>query len=88
MLERIYQQAFLKDVERAKKRGKNLQKLKTVIDMLLEQKQLPFKYKNHKLKGIFIDCWECHIEPNWLLIYKKTLLAIILVRNGTHADLF
>ena len=56
--------------------------------MLLEQKQLPFKYKNHKLKGIFIDCWECHIEPNWLLIYKKTLLAIILVRNGTHADLF
>jgi mRNA interferase YafQ len=88
MLERIYQQAFLKDVERAKKRGKNLQKLKTIIDMLLEQKQLPFKYKNHKLKGIFTDCWECHIEPNWLLIYKKTLSAITLVRNGTHADLF
>jgi mRNA interferase YafQ len=49
---------------------------------------LPIKNRNHKLKGNFKDYWECHIEPDWLLIYKLTSTEVILARTGTHADLF
>ena len=88
MLERIYQNTFLKDAERSKKRGKDMGKLKLVIELLLAQKSLPPKYKNHKLKGDFEGCWECHIQPDWLLVYRKTAEAIILIRTGSHSDLF
>ena len=88
MLTPIYQKRFEKDIKKVKKRGLNIQKLKSVIVKLLEEEPLPTKNRNHKLKGEFKDYWECHIEPDWLLIYKKTTVAIILVRTGTHADLF
>ena len=88
MLTPIYQKQFDKDVKKAKKRGNNMNKLKTIILKLLEEKPLPAKNRNHKLKGEFKDYWECHIEPDWLLIYKKIPKAIIFVRIGTHADLF
>lgn len=88
MLNRIYQKKFVKDVERVKKRGKDLAKLKIVINLLLEEKSLPEKYKNHKLQGQYKGCLECHIEPDWLLIYIKTTTDIILARTGTHSDLF
>lgn len=88
MLVPIYQKQFEKDVKKAKKRGKDIDKLKFVILKLLEGKTLSIKNRNHKLKGALEGYWECHIEPDWLLIYKKTLEAIIFVRTGTHADLF
>ena len=88
MLVPIYQKRFEKDVRQAKKRGNNMRKLKSIILQLLEEKPLPVKSRNHKLKGEFEGYWECHIEPDWLLIYKKTSEAIILVRTGSHSDLF
>lgn len=88
MLARVYQQSFLRDTNKVEKRSKDMNKLRNVMTMLLEQKPLPPKYRNHKLKGEFDDCWECHIESDWLLIYKKTPSVIIFVRTGTHSDLF
>ena len=88
MLTPVYQKRFEKDIRKAKKRGKNMPKLKSIILSLLKEEPLPAKNRNHKLKGEFEGYWECHIEPDWLLIYKKTSEAIILVRTGTHSDLF
>ncbi len=88
MLRPVYHRIFQKELEKAKKRGKDLEKLKTVIKLLLEEKPLPIRNRNHRLKGDFKDCWECHIEPDWLLIYQKTATEILLLRIGTHSDLF
>lgn len=88
MLFPIYQKQFEKDIKKIKKRGKETEKLKFIIRKLIAKKTLPVKNRNHPLKGEFKDYWECHIEPNWLLIYKKTSTEIIFVRTGSHADLF
>lgn len=88
MLTPVYQKQFGKDINMAKKRGKDLEKLKMIIKLLLNEQPLSTNNRNHKLKGEFSDYWECHIEPDWLLIYKKTATNIILVRIGSHADLF
>lgn len=88
MLNPIYLSRFEKKLKKVLKRGKDKEKLKTVIKLLLTDTPLPAKYKNHKLKGEYADHWECHIEPDWLLVYQKTATEIILVNTGTHADLF
>jgi mRNA interferase YafQ len=88
MLVPIYEKRFAKEVQKAQKRGKDMQKLKNIMEMLLGEKVLPIKNRNHKLKGNFVDCWECHIESDWLLIYKLTATEVIFARTGTHADLF
>ena len=71
-----------------KKRGKDLSKLKIILNILSEKNQLSERYRNHKLVGNYRDYWELHIEPNWLLIYKKTKTILILERTGSHSDLF
>ncbi|KKN08028.1 hypothetical protein LCGC14_1060940 [marine sediment metagenome] len=58
---------------------KKLEKLAHIINELQHNRALPPKNKNHKLKGNYVDCWECHIEPDWLLIYKLTPEELILV---------
>ena len=88
MLEPIYQRQFKKDILSFQKRGKDVNKLKVIIGFLLEETPLPLKNHNHKLKGEFKNCWECNVEPDWLLIYKKTKTEIILIRTGAHAELF
>jgi mRNA interferase YafQ len=88
MLTPDYRRIFTKELEKAKKRGKDIEKLKHIIELLLKEKPLPAKNRNHKLKGEFEGCWECHIEPDWLLVYQKTDTEIILLRTGTHSDLF
>ena len=88
MLTIIWQSQFKKDFENAKKRGKDLDKLAHIINELQHSKQLPPKNKNHKLKENYGDYWECHIEPDWLLIYKSTSVELILIRTETHSDLF
>lgn len=88
MKEAIYRNSFEKDVNRAKKRGKNLSKLKTIIISLLNDETLPLRNRDHRLSGKYVDHRECHIEPDWLLIYKKIDNAIIFERTGSHADLF
>lgn len=80
--------AFRKDIKTAKKRGKNLEKLKYVITELAEGNSLPERFKDHKLIGDYIHYRECHIEPDWLLIYKIEKKALLLARTGTHSDLF
>lgn len=88
MLELVYQRQFERDAKQARKRGKNLEDLNALVKLLLNEKPLPSKNKNHKLKGELSDCFECHIQPDWLLIYRKTTTEIILLRTGTRADLF
>ena len=88
MLGIVWQSQFKKDFKTIKKREKKLDKFAHIINELQHGKQLPPKNKNHKLKGNYINCWECHIEPDWLLIYQLTSTELILVRTGSHSDLF
>lgn len=84
----IYKKKFKQDFKRITKRGYDIKKLQTVVDVLLQRKTLDKKYLDHPLKGEYADCRECHIEPDWLLIYLIEKKDIIFVRTGTHADLF
>ena len=79
-----------RDLKLIKKRGKDLNKLETVLDILLLGENLPDKYKDHQLKGEMKDFRECHVEPDWLLIYRKedTELILYATATGSHADLF
>jgi mRNA interferase YafQ len=80
--------AFIRDLRRLKKQGKDLDKLETVVDLLQAQQPLPIRCRAHPLRGTWIDHWDCHIAPNWLLLYKLTAKELILVRSGSHAELF
>ncbi len=88
MLKPIYTNTFEKDIKLAQKRGKQLDKLKIIIELLLSQQPLPDKHHDHRLIGNYVGRRECHIEPNWLLIYKKTGDSVIFERTGSHSDLF
>ena len=90
MLKISFTNQYLKDLELMKRRKLPKSELDEVIKLLLEEQNLPPKYKDHPLKGNFIGYRECHIRPNWLLIYKiyKNILTLVLVRTGTHSDLF
>ncbi len=79
---------FKKDVKPQLKRGKNLDKLKSIIESLVAAEELPARNKDHPLKGTVKDCRECHIEGDWLLIYRIDGSALCLVRTGSHSDLF
>ncbi|NLG38934.1 MAG: type II toxin-antitoxin system YafQ family toxin [Fibrobacter sp.] len=82
---------FKKDLKLAKKRGLNLSFLKRVIDLLAaSDSPLPKEYKDHNLCGNYEGFRECHIQPDWLLIYKKNQenLFLYLTRTGSHSDLF
>ena len=81
---------FKKDYKIIEKQGKNIKKLVEVIEMLAEGKQLDSKYKDHSLIGNYKGYRECHIEADWLLIYKKfdNILVLILLRTGSHSELF
>ena len=79
---------FKKDLQRMIKRGNDPEKIKKVIDQLLNMEPLPSKYHNHKLSGNWSGRFECHIEPDWLLIYIIKENKLIAERTGTHSDLF
>lgn len=79
---------FRRDVKLAAKRGKDMSKLREVILLLLEGGPLPARYKDHPLGGEWKHYRECHVEPDWLLIYKIDSEELRLVRTGTHSDLF
>lgn len=80
--------AFKKDLKRADRRGLALTKLETIISELRAGKALPPSARAHPLKGAWKDYWDCHIEPDWLLVYRITDEEVLLERTGTHADLF
>jgi mRNA interferase YafQ len=79
---------FKWDVKRMEKRGKEMTKLRQVIQLLIEGSPLPPQYRDHPLTGDWKHFRDCHIEPDWLLIYKIDLNDLYLVQTGTHADLF
>ena len=80
---------FKKDYKIIKKRGYNVTLLKEPIELLANGKQLPAKYNDHPLKGTFKGLRECHIAPDWLLVYEvdDNRLYLYLTRTGTHSDL-
>ena len=88
MKEIIYSNRFKRDYKLAAKRHLNLEKLHDVIRMLAVDVALPERCKPHKLKGNYFGYWECHVEPDRLLIYKIDGEFIELAATGTHADLF
>jgi mRNA interferase YafQ len=79
---------FKKDLKRAAKQNRNIQKLQRVLEQLAIPAPLPPKHKDHKLKGDWIDFRECHIEPDWLLIYTISDFELRPVRLGAHSELF
>ncbi len=81
---------FKKDLKLAKKQGKDIDKLFHVIDMIAEGMQLDKKYQDHGLSGNYVGCRECHVEPDWLLIYEvmDEVLVLMLYRAGSHSELF
>ena len=79
---------FKKDVRRVSKRNKDLTKLKDTLELLVRQKTLPARYQDHELVGDHAGVRDCHIESDWLLLYRLTAKELILIRIGTHSDLF
>lgn len=81
---------FQRDVRRAEKRGYNMSLLTDVIKKLAKGETLSPKYKDHDLVGDYLGCRECHITPDWLLVYRisQEKLILVLSRTGTHSDLF
>lgn len=79
---------FRRDVKLAQKRNKDMTKLREAILLLIEGHPLPQRYKDHPLGGEWQHFRDCHIEPDWLLIYKIHGDDLHLVRTGTHSDLF
>lgn len=84
-----YTNKFDKDVKRCVKRGLNITKLQEATKLLAETGTLPPKYRPHKLSADYAGCWECHIEPNWLMVWKQNdmELTLLFMRTGTHSDL-
>ena len=81
---------FKKDYKLSIKRGCNPELLKEVINILANGEPLPEKYRDHELSGNWSGYRECHVQPDWLLIYKikSSILVLMLARTGTHNDLF
>lgn len=83
-----YTSQFKRDYKKIKKQNRDLNKLKIIIRILASGEKLEPKYRDHQLIGEFKGYRDCHIEPDWLIIYKKTSDNIIFERTGSHSDLF
>lgn len=81
---------FKRDLKLARKQGKDIDKLFDVVSTLAEGKKLDSKYRDHNLSGDYAGCRECHVEPDWLLIYEVMdhVLVLMVYRVGTHSELF
>ena len=79
---------FRKDLIRQSRRGKNLKAYLDIAKLLLQDKELLTRCRPHKLSGNWSGYWECHIEPDWLLIYQFDQTMVTMYRTGTHSDLF
>ncbi len=84
-----YTNKFVKSLRLCQKRGLDMGLFQQVATLLAETGTLPKQYKPHKLLGKYKNCWECHIQPNWLLIWKqnKQELTLLFMDTGTHSDL-
>lgn len=82
--------AFKKAFKKCIKRGLNIKSFETCISILSTEGKLPSTYRPHKLSGKFDNVWECHIEPDWLLLWNQDdeQLTLLLIDTGTHSDIF
>ncbi len=83
-----YSGQFKRDLKQAQKRGKDMERLKVLLRLLIEGKPLPATYLDHPLKGGWLGFRDAHIEPDWLLIYKIAGEVVRFERTGRHTDLF
>ena len=88
MREIVRVKAYKKDEKRCKSRNYDLNKLIEVVALLADGQSLPEKYNDHKMLGDYKDCRNCHIEPDWILLYRLEADVLHLVRTGSHSDLF
>ncbi len=84
----VYSGQLKRDLKAARKRGKDMAKIKELICLLIDKKPLPPQYRDHPLKGQWHSFREAHIEPDWLLIYKIDSNEVRFERTGRHTDLF
>jgi mRNA interferase YafQ len=87
-LELLTTTAFEKDLRRLRKQGRDLDRLEVIVDLLQAQERLPVRCRPHPLRGTWAGHWDCHVGPDWLLLYRTTEKELILVRTGSHAELF
>ena len=90
MLTIKYHTLFKKDFKRIKKRGYDISRLEKIVELLANEVPLPEQFKDHNLSGNYNGFRECHIAPDWLLIYQvnNNALVLVLSRTGSHSDLF
>ena len=88
MRELLTSTQFKRDMKKARKRGKDRDKLERIIAKIVAGEPLDPRHRPHRLSGDWSPCWECHIEPDWLLIWDEDEESVMLVRTGTHSDLF
>lgn len=88
MREIIQVNAYKKDLKRCLKRNYDIKKLLEVVDLLATYQTLPAKYRDHKMIGDYHDCRNCHLSPDWILLYRLDGDELHLVRTGSHSDLF
>lgn len=84
----VYTKQFAKDLKRCQRRGKNLEKFKILVRSLISGESLDAIHRDHKLTGNYLGRRDCHIESDWLLIYRIEGSTLFLERMGTHSDLF
>ena len=88
MLKPVFSNRFDKDLKRMLRRGKEAEKIKDVIRKLINEERLDEKYRDHPLKGNYKGCRDCHVKPDWILIYRIYGNQIQFLRTGSHSDLF
>ena len=86
----VYTNQFKKSVKRCVKRGLDVSLITEAVNLLQKDGSLPASYKPHKLGGQYSGCWECHLEPDWLLVWRQNdaILELVFVDTGSHSDLF
>lgn len=86
----VYSPQFAKSLRRCQKRGFDMSEFVKVSSILADGGKLPEKYRQHKLTGEYAGCWECHIKPDWLLVWKRNdrELLLLFIMTGSHTDIF
>lgn len=88
MLNVVFKSRFKKDLKKLKSSNRNEEELLIVIEVLASQEPLEARFLDHSLIGDYAGCRECHLRPDWLLIYQTTEKDLLLVRTGSHSELF
>ena len=88
MLNVVFKNRFKKDLKKLRSSNRDEDELLAVIEVLTNEQALEEKFRDHPLIGSYAGCRECHIRPDWLLIYQTTETDLLLVRTGSHSELF